>query len=75
MFSGPVHEPLEPGGDGEEGPRELPHSLTADHQEGQRGESAQDKEHIVPMHVLCMHASPLSTHVFGLCLGSGAVSV
>lgn len=33
-----VDEPLEPGGDGEERPWELPHSLTTDHQEDQRGE-------------------------------------
>lgn len=42
VFSGSVHEPLEPGGDGEEGSRELPHSPPADHQEEQRGGTHSD---------------------------------
>lgn len=43
VLGGSVDEPLELGGDGEEGPRELPHPLTADHQEDQRGERAKVK--------------------------------
>lgn len=43
VLSGSVDEPLEPGGDGEEGPGQLPHPLTADHQEDQRGQPPEVK--------------------------------
>lgn len=38
VLGGSVDEPLEPGGVGEERPREFPHPLTADHHKDQRGE-------------------------------------
>ena len=47
VFCGSVDEPLEPGGDGEKGPRELPHPLTTDHQKDQRGERTKVKENIL----------------------------
>lgn len=46
VLGGSVNEPLEPGGDGEEGPRELPHPLTTDHQEDQRGEKTKAESRI-----------------------------
>lgn len=69
VFGGSVHEPLEPGGDGEEGSRELPHSPTADHQEDQRGGSAQS----TPGDRVCL--CTWMSDLLALCLGSGAVSV
>ena len=77
MLGGSVDEPLELGGDGEEGPRELPHPLTADHQEDQRGDRAKVKVYgqrgcIVRCIVCVLMSFYLCVCV---CLGSGAVSV
>lgn len=74
VLSGSVDEPLEPGGDGEEGSWQLPHPPPTDHQEDQRGQSPEVKsEHIVLL-ITCevmAHCSPCVC----LCSGSGAVSV
>lgn len=40
VLGGPVDEPLESGGIGEERPRELPHPPAADPQEDPRGEGS-----------------------------------